>query len=189
MPTILTEEQAKTRLNSSRNLVSRFGNGSPASSDTEVEPSPEVVITPYADYGRKTGISHPFSEDEKIAIAVRRGNGEKLQSIADSYNTNPATIRAIETGRTKVNRKRVDELIGEVQDEALLKLMMSLDLISPEKLSKLSAKDLGNFASSMSKVIGNTRDKDESEARVHVHLYAPEMRSEISYKTVEIIGA
>lgn len=186
MSIILTDEQARERLKSPRNLVGRFGNGK-ASSVLEDETT-EVTIIPLERPGRTNG-SPNFSEEEKVTMGVRRGTGERLQSIANDFGTTPSVVMNIEKGKTKSNRKKVDELIEAVQDTALLKLMESLNLISPEKLGKLSAKDLGVFASSMSKVIGNTKERDENDARVHLHLYAPELRSENSFKTIEVRGA
>lgn len=181
MPTILTEEQARERLNSSRNLSSRFGK---ASSGTEHE----VTIIPLHRPGRTEG-SPNFTPEEKVDIGSRRLSGERLQSVANDYGTTAAVVRNIEIGRTKADRGRINEKVESIQDIALLKLMASLNLISEEKLGKLSAKDLGVFASSMSKVISNTLPKEDDNSRVQVILYAPEMRSEQSFKTIEVRGS
>lgn len=182
MPTILTEEQAKARLNSSRNLASRFGR---ASSDYELETPTEVTIIPLERPGRTNG-SPNFTPDEKVTIGARRRSGERLQSVADDFGTTASVVRNIENGKTKSDRKRIDEKVESIQDVALLKLMASLNLIDESKLSKLGAKDLGVFAASMSKVVSNTLPKENNGETVHLHLYAPELRSEQSYQTIEV---
>jgi hypothetical protein len=187
MPTILTPEQANERLQSGSNLVNRFRRA-PDSSSTPSSPQTEVTIIPLHRPGRTDG-SPNFTPEEKINIATRTALGESYSDVARSQETTASVVRNIDIGRTKVDKLAVEEKVKGVQDVALLKLMQSLDLIDETKLSKLGAKDLGNFASSMSKVISNTTQKDDNEAKVQIHIYAPELRSESSFKTIEVRGS
>lgn len=189
MPTILTKEQADARLNSSNNLVSRFGavrpSGSPISSDTT---EAEVTIIPIHRPGRAPE-SPNFTPEEKVSIATRTGLGEGFSSVARDLGTTASVVRNIDNGHTKVDRKKVNGNIEQIQDIALLKLLASMNYIDDEKLKKANAKDLSGIAANMSKVLGNTREKEEDGTKVHLHLYAPELRSEASFKVIEVRGS
>lgn len=180
MPTILTEDQARARLNSDRNLVSRFGRET-------VIPTSNVEIIPIERPGRNEG-SPNFTPEEKIDIATRTAIGESLSSVARDKDTTASVVRNIHNGHTKVDREAVKKNVENVTDIALVKLMASLGYITEDKLAKMNAKDLGNFAASMSKVVNNTIIQKDEGSQVHVHLYAPELRSERSFKTIEVRG-
>ena len=73
------------------------------------------------------------------------------------------------------------------QDVAMNKLLESLGYMTTEKLDKCKATDLSSIAANMSKVVSNVRTKtDQTGPVVNVNVYAPELRNERTFKTIEV---
>ena len=167
-----TEEQINSRLTSENNLVNKFGKKN------------EVQIIPLKQPGN---IEKPKLEPEqKDEIAFRARAGEKQEDLAKEFGVSQSAIGEIEQGRTKVNERLVQDRLDEVQDVALQKLLGSLGFITEDKLQKAKAGELSVIASNMSKVVGNIRQKETTGPQVIVQVYAPELKSESSYKVLDV---
>jgi len=174
-----TEEQIEARLKSSRNLVNRFGR---SSSVPEVE---TVVITPLGNPGNKE--KSKLDPEQKDEIAFRARAGETQISLAAEFGVSQSAIGEIEQGRTKVNEVAVQSKLDSIQDKAMEKLLESLGYISSDKLDKCKATDLSSIAANLSKVVSNVRTKtDQTGPVVNVNVYAPELRNERTFKTIEV---
>lgn len=195
---ILTEEQAKERLNSNRNLVSRFSRV-PADAvlvpTTVVVPEPEsevptatVEITEIRTAGNRT-FSPNLSPEIKVEIAARARLGENQTALGKEFGVIQPTVSRMVTGRTSVDEKAVEERINQVQDVAMVKLLSSLGFMDDEKMKKAGVKDLSTIAANMSKIVSNTRVQKDEGNQVHLHLYAPELRTEKSFNVVEVRGS
>jgi hypothetical protein len=119
-----------------------------------------------------------LSREAKVNIAVRAKLGEDQATIARDYNTVPEAVSRIKHGATSVDTVEVEKKLTGIQDTALLKLMSSLNLITDDKLKKLSAKELSSFAANMSRVVKDTLPEQDKNQAVSIHLYAPEIRQE-----------
>ena len=174
-----TEEQIEARLKSSRNLVNRFGR---SSSLPEVE---SVAIIPLGNPGNKE--KPKLDPEQKDEIAFRARAGETQVSLAAEFGVSQSAIGEIEQGRTKVNEAEVSKRLDQVQDVAMNKLLESLGYMTTEKLDKCKAIDLSSIAANMSKVVSNVRTKtDQTGPVVNVNVYAPELRNERTFKTIEV---
>lgn len=170
-----TEEQINERLKSERNLVNRFG---------KVEES-KIEIIPLGQPGNKE--KPKLDIETKTEIAFRARAGEKQKDLAEEFGVSQSAIGEIEQGRTRVNEVEVEKRLNQVQDVAMNKLLESLGYISSEKLDKCKATDLSSIAANMSKVVSNVRTKnDQTGPIVNVNVYAPELRNERTFKTIEV---
>ena len=173
---ILTEEQAKARLESGRNLLNRFG---------KEEPRPVVDVI---EIRRPHGIGGNTTEKnpDGVEIASRARLGEKNRVLAAEFGVAQQTITKYRNGEIGVNEAAVTDRMNEVQDVAMCRLLSSLGFLDDNKLSKLGAKELSAVAANMAKVVGNTREQKGNDNRVTVQLFAPELRKETSYKVLEV---
>ena len=174
-----TKEQIEARLKSSKNLVNRFGR---SSSLPEVE---SVAIIPLGNPGNTS--KPKLDSEQKDEIAFRARAGEKQTSLAEEFGVSQSAIGEIEQGRTKVNEVEVTKRLDQVQDVAMEKLLQSLGYITPDKMDKCKATDLSSIAANMSKVVSNVSRKDSQTGPVvNVNVYAPELRNERTFKTIEV---
>lgn len=184
---ILTEEQAKARVNSEGNLLNRFGKSAPVT-PTEPDDKPkeksEVTVIPFAK--RAAGGPNHEHHPQATEIAARARLGESQTALAKEYGMTQQNVHRYEAGLHQTDEKAIEKRMDEIQDKALCKLMMSIGLLDEEKLTKLGAKDLSAVAANMAKVAGNVRPSVADGNAVHLHLYAPELRKESNYKTIEV---
>lgn len=176
---ILTEEQAKARVESGNNLLNRFG---------RKEEKANVEVIPIT--RQRDGKKESLTEEAKIEVAARARTGERHKDLAEEFQVSRQTVMYLdhggEGGRGFTDSKKVEARMDEIQDKALCKLMMSIGLLDEERLGKLGAKDLSTVAANMAKVAGNVRPSVNDGNAVHLHLYAPELRKEQNYKTIEV---
>lgn len=179
---ILTEEQAKARVNSEGNLLNRFGRKDEKASVT--------IIPINRPGGGEGGNGNQLTEDAKVELAARARTGERHKDLASEFQVSRQTVMYLDhggdQGRGKVDERKVEQRMDEIQDKALCKLMASLGFLDDEKLSKMNGKDLASVAANMAKVAGNVRPSAADGNAVHLHLYAPELRKEQNYKTIEV---
>jgi hypothetical protein len=130
---ILTDEQAKERLNSDRNLLNRFGKDKPVT-------SPSVDIIPVRRPGGDSGDSLPAEQKTEMAARARLGEGQK--ALAKEFGVHVATVSSIERGvqRFKVDEKAVEDRMNQVQDVAMCKLLSSLGFLDDDKLEETRRK-------------------------------------------------
>jgi len=81
---------------------------------------------------------------------------------------------------------KIEQTIVEVKDRALDRLMHTLGLLTDDKLSGCSAKDLSVIASNMGRVVERTSPKEERPDGLTFIIYAPELKQERAYDVVEI---
>lgn len=167
----ITEEQARERLNNKENLANRFN----------IEE--RVIKLP----GKKEG-SKNLSVEERTDIAIEARLGEKVEIVAQNHKVAEITTAKIKTGRDsgQIDESRVAETIGQVRDKALDRLMHSLGLLDNDKLSGCNAKDLSIIASNMGRVIEKTQPKEQQANSVNVIIYAPELKKETAFDSIEI---
>jgi DNA-binding XRE family transcriptional regulator len=195
-----SEEQVNKRLNSDRNLANRFGKVTdpgptgpaqppqnlPTNSEPEKQSKPEnVTTTTLQQPGNKLG-KKKLGLHQKNEIAIRSRLGETQPSLAQEFGVSQATIGAIERGRTKVNEEIVERQIDDAADLAMSKLLTSLGYIDNAKLSVLDPVKLSVVARNMSGIVNSIRQKDDNGPQVVVQIYAPELKKESSYKSLDV---
>jgi hypothetical protein len=175
----LTEEKARARLSSASNLANRFGKHAAEKPDNVTEITLNTA-------GRNKG-TQTISQETRDEIALRTKMGEPHREICKDYGIVHQAVTEIAVGRAGKVSKNFDSVLSEVRDRALERLMSAMGLISDDKLSGCSAKDLSSIAANMSRVVERTiPNGTESGTQVNVVIYSPEPRQEKYYKTVEI---
>lgn len=168
---ILTAEEAEKRLNSPDNLATKFG---------------EPKVIPLKQPGRKEDVPNiPVQKREAIAVKARIGT--KQRELAAEFKTTQAHVSQLERGIDKsIDSERVNDEVSLARDEALQKLLVSMKLITPKKLERLKAVELGAMAARMSTVVKNLTPEEKAQNTVQVVVYAPELRKEENFKTLEV---
>ena len=171
----LTKEQAEKRLSSENNLANRFNS-------SQVEITEKVIQLP----GKKPG-SINLEKEVRNEIAIRARLGETQVSLAKEFKVITPTVSSIERGKVKgIDEDKVEKAINEVRDRALDRLMHSLGLITDDKLSGCSAKDLSVIASNMGRVVEKVTPKTEGPDNINFIIYSPELKKEQAFDVVEI---
>lgn len=194
----LTNEQAEVRLSSEKNLANRFNSGNNSNPVRAInnrnntgalvpDEKPEVIITEKViSLPGKNRINLTKEERTNIAIDARSGANSQT-NIARANNLQLLTVNNIASGKTKgIDEERVTRVIGEAKDLALSRLMSSLGLLTDDKLSGCSAKDLSTIASNMGRVVEKIQDKVQAPDNINFIIYAPELKQERAYDRVEV---
>jgi len=198
-----TEDQINSRLSSEKNLANRFGTR-PITSDLgpqgpaqpippQIQPDPEqkqskpdnVTVTELKQPGNKLG-KKKLTLAQRNEIAVRSRLGETQVDLAKEFRVSQNTVSNIERGRTEVDERSVNQRLDDVQDVAMSKLLTAMGYITPDKLQAQSPVNLSTVANNMSRIISNIRRKDDDGPKVIVQIYAPELKKESSYKTLDV---
>jgi hypothetical protein len=194
----LTNTQAEQRLNSEKNLALRFSKNEPVRAfvnkdaknpedQDNFQPLSGTVITEKViSLSGKNRINLTKDERNEIAIDARTGIASQ-SDIAKERGLNFLTVHNIASGKTKgIDEDKVAQVINTVRDRALDRLMQSLGLLTDDKLSGCTAKDLSLIASNMGRVVEKIQDKTEKPDNINFIIYAPELKQERAYETVEI---
>ena len=201
----LTNEQANERLNSSNNLANRFGRNIPAPSpvqkaeeieDDKFEEPLEGESTEAAGIklvtlhrpGRKQN-SDTLSTEQITEIALRARSGEDQKDVAKDFGVTRQNVSYIEKGASKsVDNDLIDSQLTKISNAAIERLAATFGLLTDEKIAKASAKDISTIARNLSGVVQTIRNPQQTQTPVNVNIYTPELRSERSFRTVEIGG-
>ena len=170
-------DKAQERLDSEDNLANRFGK------KEEVK----ILEIPL----RQPGKDRPnLSIEERTEIATRAMLGENQTKLAQEFGTTQENVSQIKNRKghshSGIDEDQVEKSLGNVRDKALDRLMSSLGLLTDDKLSGCSAKDLSVIAANMGRVVDKTLPKSESSDRVNFIVFAPELKQEKSFNVIEI---
>jgi DNA-binding XRE family transcriptional regulator len=127
-----------------------------------------------------------LTQDERDEIAVRARAGENQTKLAKEFGISQPSISHIERGKSKTDEVKVEKALNHVRDRALSRLMSSLGLLTDDKLSGCSARDLSLVAANMSRVVEKTIPKENTQSGINLIIYSPELKRESGFKVVEI---
>lgn len=180
---ILDPEKAKERLESPNNLANKLAEFR-KQRQINVENN-TVLINP----GRKLP---RLPEIVKEEIKEKALSGMYTQrEIGEKYGVSPNAVGVIkreaeyERERAKAS-EREDFLEKAIKDLAAQKMLIAMGLITEEKLESLKARELAQISASLSSVVGVVSPKNQTGANINLVVYSPEVRSESSYRVVEI---
>lgn len=177
----LNNTQVEERLKSEKNLANASWLPCNAKSpETQVTITEKTIHSP-----GKNGVN--LSKEERTEIAIQSRLGESQVAIARDHGITQANVSSIERGKTKgIDEKKVEGVISSVKDRALDRLMTSLGLLSDDKLSGCSAKDLSVIASNMGRVVEKITPKETAPDNINFIIYSPELKQERAYDVIEI---
>jgi hypothetical protein len=177
----LTAKQADARLNSEKNLALKFGQSVDKVPQNEGTVTEKVIPLP-----GKNRINLTKDERTEIAIETRLGLSSQTEAARDK-DLKVLTVHNITSGKTKgIDEEKVKEITSKARDLALERLMASLGLLSDDKLSGCSAKDLSVIASNMGRVVEKIQEKVETPDNINFIIYSPELKQERAYDVIEV---
>lgn len=192
----LTQDQAEARLNSEKNLArASFLRGNARSENSTGALLPDnsnstlptnTVTEKVIPLSGKNRINLTTEERTNIAIESRLGTKSQTE-IARANNLRVLTVANIHSGKTKgIDEERVKQVTNNVRDLALERLMASLGLLTDDKLTGCSAKDLSTIASNMGRVVEKIQDKVETPDNINFIIYSPELKQERAFDVIEV---
>ena len=169
---IISRERADQRLNNPNNLANRFGS--------------RVTIEEMPRRGRKEG-SVNLSVEERTEIAIAARSGENQTVVAERHGVTQAEVSYIERGRVKnTDEAKAESELEEVRRRATDRLLASLGLLTDDKISGCSAKDISLIAANMGRVVMGTMPQQNNQAGINLIVYAPSLKSESGFKVHEV---
>lgn len=194
---ILTKEQIEKRLNSSNNLANKV-------EESRNNPITEIIIKD----GTNNHVGRPGSknltEQERVAVGVISATvGDEVAASLFGISTSHANDlrngnRNVGNGETNLRvqdtnlkaqiKERLDNTKMTIQERAAEKLLTSLGLLTEDKLTNCSPKDVASISNQMSQVMRNmNNNKDTSDkASVKIVLHQPKTTQEDSFDIIEI---
>lgn len=169
----ITEEQAKTRLNHPENIAS---NGS--------------LVRPLHNGGRNLGDRNvpPFIRE----LAGAAAHTEPAKEVAKAFDISQSSVNQYKIGNTSPKhhdpdlKAKVDQRVSKVRDLALDKLMLSLGLLTTDRLEKVNARDASTIAANMAKVVEKTTPQQVNNQNLQIVFYAPNVRQEKDYEVITL---
>jgi len=192
---VLDEERVRERLNSPLNLANRFSRAksieegpkesvraslSPPQGMDESEESSLKLIPFKEGLGRHRP---PLPDEVRDTIAILSHGNDRQKEIAKEFGVSQAEVSYLKTGRARSN---VRASIERVQERAIERLMESLGLLTNEKIEKCNAVNISAIASNLAKVVNQTSPGNLDGSGVNLVVYAPQVRNEKYYKSVEV---
>ena len=181
----LTAEEARRRLDSSKNLV----NSLPANgTSVHAKPTENCTTVVPLQQGRSGRPKIPDFLKVKVGTLAHT---ESQKGLSKEFGVSEAVISKTKTGKVGGQniQDRISENLGFARDLALERLMSTLGLIDETKLMDQDAKGLASVASSLSKVVKDTAPVETAGAReagVQVLIYAPQQREEKKFEVVDV---
>jgi predicted transcriptional regulator len=180
----LKRETAERNMSPERNYLAR----------TEI---PTLVVAQKENIGRGQGtVAIPEYVKHTIA-ALANEPGVKQVDVAKEFNVAESTVSNYANGLD--NSREPDEALTaiankgkadrvKIEDEALKKTMMALNLLGEQDVMMLGAKDKSIVAGNLSKVAANMRDKNVnlSDNRIQMVINAPQVRETYHYPEIEV---
>lgn len=175
---LLSESEALRALNHQDNIASKYGNGN-------------GTVKKLYPGGRHPGDKN-IPPETRVVVGTL-ANLDSTRNVAEAFGISHSQVHALKHGKTDQDGapnpdlvERIESSLGVIQDKAIVTLMESLKLITPDKLSKLKVRELSGVAKDMAGVIERTTPKKE----IHNHgptlvVYTPKPNEEADYEVVE----
>jgi predicted transcriptional regulator len=136
--------------------------------------------------GRKEG-SVNLSVEERTEIAIAARGGENQTVIAERHGVTQAEVSYIEKGKIQgTDEEAVESELETVRRRAVGRLLASLGLLTDDKISGASAKEISVIAANMGRVVQNTMPQQNNQAGINLIVYAPTLRAESGFKVHEV---
>lgn len=174
----LTDEEIESKLNSPDNLVNRL-----------------TLHT--IQRGRPEGASNIPMEIRKV-VTVLTNEGESSSSVAKAFNIGESVVQRASQGYVTERQEnnelkdvidRIKSKKRDAESQAIDKVLETLNILTPEKLSSVSkVKDISSIAKDMAVIANQLSDKgsNDGEVGVHLHLYAPKSKSLDDYDIIDV---
>jgi len=174
---LLDNGEKARRLESGRNLL----NFLPKSNCTVVQLHNNHSVAPSNGRGIATAISPGLQ-----VIAGVLAKTEKVSVVARALEINESSVRNAAHSKDPEVSSAIERTTEKIRDLALNKLMASLGIVNDETLSQCGAKDASTVARNLAGVVEKLSPKDVMGSNVTLVVYAPQLRNEKHYDTIEV---
>jgi hypothetical protein len=180
---LITEKQAQARLESESNLLNK------------VERNNSHFELRATNHGGRTEGKKNLTDEERAEIGTLALT-TPAQVVAEGYGISRQHVENLKFGRVD-SRRHVDkehpklraalsDARHEIKDKALLRLMQSLNLIEPDNVAELDAKDISAVAVNMSKVVSNMEPKESRDNGTKIVIYAPQVKKVEEFEVIDV---
>lgn len=169
----ITEQQASQRLGNPENIAS---NNSP--------------VRPLHNGGRNVGDKNVPSFIRELAGAAAHVDTSK--NVAAAFDVSQSQVNQYKIGNTSPKhhdpalKSAVDSQVTKARDLALDKLMLSLGLLTPDKLEKVNARDASTIAANMARIVEKTTPQQSQGPNLQIIFYAPNVKQEKDYEVITV---
>lgn len=167
----ITQEELERRLKSPKNLSKTL-------SVPIMEETSRVIPI---EKGKR---SEPLTIPQQITVGTLAHQMSGVE-VAKEFGITPAQVYGAKHSNNPSVKGPIQATISRVQELALDKMMQALGLMTEEKFTNASLKDLSIVSANMAKIIEKTTMR-EDDSKVQILIYAPEMRKESSYKMIDV---
>lgn len=189
---ILDEQQVDERLKSPDNLVNRFGiRPMPDSSKGPSTPAPKEAEFPSTDgraWTRRVDTIKSARLGNNLALFARMTERVESLPVSQVRSLLPAGDRLSEQPAIiDENEAIVEQTENHIRDRAHEVINRVLDHLTDDKMAASNGVQLAGIAANISKVAANVTSKGHIGDGVKLIVYAPQLRQEKQYETVDIV--
>lgn len=169
---LITLEEVEGRLKSSDNLINKLR--------VEDKPRHPGNSVGRQSYGQELQVKAAAEAHFKSAKVVSAETGISVRQV-ECLKSGSTDGRSQNQALIDLTRQRLDA----ARDTALDKLMLTLGLISLDKLEKSDGKDLSTIAANMSKIALNATPEMRQGSNVNILVYAPRQKDIEDFEIIE----
>ena len=173
---VYDEEKALERVNSEDNLINKLARIKAGTLEVRKLPRSE---------GPK---QIPEKMQQLIGITAKLSSGAEASRVFDRAVT-PEMANTYKRGETKATKDVVKDRINEIHGKAIDAMLASIDKVTELAPNIKKATEASIVASNMAKVIEKTSPQSEERTRVVVVAFAPNMKSESDFESIEVTAS
>jgi transcriptional regulator with XRE-family HTH domain len=132
-------------------------------------------------------------ERTEISISAKTSglNGERKQTqeeIAEAHGISRQAVAQINSarGNGQVDQQHIETALEIARNKALDRLMVSLGLLTDDKIAATDAYKTSLIAAQMAKVVERTMPDTSRGGNLNLIIYTPELKTEKSFDVVEV---
>lgn len=160
--------------------------------DSEI---PEIPIDqaehkPEHPAGKEDG-SHNLDPDARASLGTL-GRALPNAAVAEMFGISKQSVSDYSNGRIGSRKDQdlgeaIEERISGIQDQAITRLLSSLNLVGSKEETIRTAREAASIAKDMAVIVDKVRDKRPvSIGQANIVFYSPKPREESSYEVVEV---
>jgi hypothetical protein len=180
---LIDQEEMSRRLNSAKNLANVLGvPGVPGVPGKVKDKDDKTKVIEIEKQKNEPAIRNTKLRTIIGALALQ---GEPIAQIAKDFKVTPQQIKSARDSKVPAVSEPRDRIIERVRDIALDKLMMSMNLLTEDRLQGANVKDIASVAGQMSRVIEKLSPR-EATNNTQLVIYAPQIRAESQFRSIDV---
>jgi len=121
--------------------------------------------------------------DNLRSIIGFQAHFDTAKNVAENFGIAPITAHhAKESHGHRASRENIDSKLGQVKDLALDKMLKSMNVITDDKIARLTVKGALAVSKGMAEIVDRTSEKMPTPVGNQVLIYAPQIREDSDYR-------